>query len=84
MSRTRDLARTIFLTSKNSSQKDSTLPDRFELITIDFGDKFSDFFGFVIIFSELFLRAQLELRKKLGHYEYLLLAKRSFLGFLFV
>ena len=49
-----------------------------------YDDKINQFFGFAIIFNELFLRAQLELRKKLGYYEYLLLAKRSFPGLLFV
>ena len=36
------------------------------------------FFHFVIIFKSLVLGAELELEKKLGHYEYLLLVKRSF------
>ena len=42
--------------------------------------KFSEIFGFAIIFKELYLRAQMELDKKLGHQEYLLLAKRPFPG----
>ena len=42
--------------------------------------KFLDFFDFVTNFNSIVLGAQLELDKKLGHYENLLLAKRSFPG----
>ena len=37
-------------------------------------------YDFVTVFNSLVLRAQLELDKKLGHYDYLLLAKRWFPG----
>ena len=55
-------------------------PDSFVSISIDFYDKFLRFSGFVGIFNKLVLEAQKELSKKLGHYEYLLLEKRSFPG----
>ena len=36
--------------------------------------------NFVTVFNSLVLRASMELDKKLGHFEYLLLEKRSFPG----
>ena len=45
-----------------------------------FGIKMVKFSGFVTIFQRLYLETQGELSKKRGHYEYLLLVKRSFLG----
>ena len=42
--------------------------------------KFTEISDFVTIFNSLVLRAPMELDKKLGHYEYLLLEKRSFPG----
>ena len=39
-----------------------------------------EIFGFVVVFNCFVLEAQKELNKKLGHYEYLLLEKRSFPG----
>ena len=43
-------------------------------------DNFLGFFDFVIIFNCFVLEAQMELDKKLGHSEYLLLVKRPFPG----
>ena len=76
----RDLARTIFLTHLKKLLMVSNAPDTLWLRFNDFHDKFSDFFGFVSVFNCFVLETQRELDKKLGHYEYLLLVKRSFLG----
>ena len=37
------------------------------MLVYDLAYKFSEIFGFAIIFEELYLRAQIELDKKLGH-----------------
>ena len=42
--------------------------------------KYSEIFGFVTVFNLLVLEAPKELFKKSGHFDYLLLAKRSFPG----
>ena len=84
VSATRDLARTKFLTVSILEQKEQLLPDSFACYIIRFDDKFSPNQHFVIIFNSLVLRAQLELSNKLGYYEYVLLAKRSFPPYLFV
>ena len=42
--------------------------------------KSSEIFDFAIVFNCFVLKAQKELNKKLGHYEYLQLEKRSFPG----
>ena len=40
------------------------------------GPSITGFFDFVTVFEWSYLRAPMELNKKLGHYEYLLLEKR--------
>ena len=55
-------------------------PDTFWIRFNDFHDKFSDFPVSVSVFNWLVFETQTELDEKLGHYEYLLLVKRSFLG----
>ena len=52
----------------------------FPLISLVLSYKFSNKVGFVSVFNWLVLETQTELDEKLGHYEYLLLVKRSFLG----
>ena len=60
------------------------LPDTFPYIFIDLHDNFPKISDFVAIFNTFVLRAQLELSNKLGYYEYVLLAKRSFPPYLLV
>ena len=55
-------------------------PDSLWLRCNHFHDKFLNKVDLVSVFSRLVLETETELDKKLGHYEYLLLEKRSFLG----
>ena len=80
-----DISRTqFFLTAPILEQKEQLSPDSFTQRIIGFDDKFNPNYKFATIFNLLVLRAQLELSNKLGYYGYVLLAKRSFLGLLFV